>query len=91
MQKPQAHSILFLFRIFWVTHFTYNKQQRFNYRSGFTVVELLVGIVIISLLATLSLVSYTGISNRAKEASVIADLTNAAMSTSTFPGHQFST
>jgi prepilin-type N-terminal cleavage/methylation domain-containing protein len=44
--------------------------------NGFTIVELLVVIVVIGVLASISLISYTGISNKAKEAAVIADLTN---------------
>jgi prepilin-type N-terminal cleavage/methylation domain-containing protein len=43
---------------------------------GFTIVELLVVIVVIGVLASISLISYTGISNKAKEAAVIADLSN---------------
>ena len=43
---------------------------------GFTIVELLVVIVVIGVLASISLIAYTGISNKAKEASVISDLDN---------------
>jgi prepilin-type N-terminal cleavage/methylation domain-containing protein len=40
------------------------KQQRKD--SGFTIVELLIVIVVIAILATISIVAYTGIQNRAK-------------------------
>jgi prepilin-type N-terminal cleavage/methylation domain-containing protein len=43
---------------------------------GFTIVELLVVIVVIGVLASISLVAYRGISNKAIEASVTADLSN---------------
>jgi len=41
-------------------------------RSGFTIVELLIVIVVIGILAAISLVSYTGIQTRAKTASSLA-------------------
>ena len=44
---------------------------------GFTIVELLVVIVVIAILATITIVSYTGISQRATTASLQSDLTNA--------------
>ena len=37
--------------------------------SGFTIVELLIVIVVIAILATISIVAYTGIQNRAKTSS----------------------
>lgn len=46
--------------------------------SGFTIVELLVVIVVIGILATITIVSYTGISQRAKVASLQSDLSNAS-------------
>jgi len=49
-----------------------------NKRSGFTIVELLVVIVVIGVLAAITIVSYSGISSKAIEASIQADLNNAA-------------
>ncbi len=46
--------------------------------SGFTIVELLIVIVVIAILAAIAIVSYNGISNRAKEASLKSDLTSGA-------------
>lgn len=50
------------------------KHQR---TSAFTIVELLVVIVVIGVLAAITIVSYTGISQRATVASLTSDLTNA--------------
>ncbi|MEI7917905.1 MAG: LamG-like jellyroll fold domain-containing protein [Candidatus Saccharibacteria bacterium] len=44
---------------------------------GFTIVELLVVIVVIGILAAITIVSYTGISQKATVASLQSDLTNA--------------
>jgi prepilin-type N-terminal cleavage/methylation domain-containing protein len=41
--------------------------------SGFTIVELLIVIVVIAILATISIVSYTGIQNRAKASAAQAN------------------
>src|SRR5476651_2591158 len=46
--------------------------------SGFTIVELLVVIVVIGILAAITIVSYTGISNKASIASLQSDLENAS-------------
>lgn len=47
-------------------------------QSAFTIVELLVVIVVIGILAAISLVSYTGISQRATVSSLVSDLDNAS-------------
>jgi len=49
-------------------------------RTGFTIVELLIVIVVIGILATITIVAYNGISNRAKVASAQNDLSSAAKS-----------
>lgn len=45
--------------------------------AGFTIVELLVVIVVIGILAAISIVSYNGITQRAKDIALQSDLTNA--------------
>lgn len=57
---------------------SYNNFTSRNRIHGFTIVELLVVIMVIGILATISIVSYTGISNRAIIASIQSDLTNAS-------------
>jgi prepilin-type N-terminal cleavage/methylation domain-containing protein len=49
-----------------------------NVKQGFTIVELLVVIVVIGILAAITIVSYTGISNKATVASLQADLSSAS-------------
>jgi len=46
-------------------------------QNGFTIVELLVVIVVIGILATITVVSYTGISNKAIVSSVKSDLNSS--------------
>ena len=46
-------------------------------QPAFTIVELLIVIVIIAILAAITIVSYSGITSRAKTASVEADVSNA--------------
>ncbi|NTW61658.1 prepilin-type N-terminal cleavage/methylation domain-containing protein [Candidatus Saccharibacteria bacterium] len=46
--------------------------------SGFTIIELLIVVVIIGVLATISVVNYIGISEKAKIVSIKSDLKNAA-------------
>lgn len=50
----------------------YKINARFR-RRGFTIVELLVVIVVIGILATISIVSYRGISQRAKESAIASE------------------
>ena len=55
-------------------------RQTLNEKSeskGFTIVELLVVIVVIGILAAITIVSYTGISDKATAASIQSDLTSA--------------
>lgn len=54
-----------------------NKNNRTAYRqNAFTIVELLIVIVIIGILAAITIVSYTGITQRANEATLKSDLAN---------------
>ncbi|MCB9820038.1 prepilin-type N-terminal cleavage/methylation domain-containing protein [Candidatus Nomurabacteria bacterium] len=50
--------------------------SRSNYRSAFTIVELLVVIVVIAILAAMAVVSYNGIRDRANDAAIRSDLVN---------------
>ncbi|MEO8912202.1 MAG: prepilin-type N-terminal cleavage/methylation domain-containing protein, partial [Candidatus Saccharimonas sp.] len=45
---------------------------------AFTIVELLIVIVIIAILATITIVAYNGITNRAHETSLKSDLSNGS-------------
>ena len=49
-----------------------------SFKRGFTIVELLVVIVVIGVLATITIVSYTGIASRATNAAMQSDLSNAS-------------
>ena len=49
-----------------------------QFKSAFTIVELLVVIVIIGILATITMVSYNGVTKKSKEASLQSDLSNAS-------------
>ncbi|MEI6228725.1 MAG: prepilin-type N-terminal cleavage/methylation domain-containing protein [Candidatus Saccharibacteria bacterium] len=55
-----------------------NRHKALSLSKGFTIVELLVVIVVIGILAAITIVSYTGISQRATDSSVISDLDNTA-------------
>jgi prepilin-type N-terminal cleavage/methylation domain-containing protein len=46
-------------------------------KTGFTIVELLIVIVVIGILAAITLIAFNGVQNRAKTASLQSDLTNA--------------
>ncbi|MEO8691721.1 MAG: FISUMP domain-containing protein [Candidatus Saccharimonas sp.] len=48
------------------------------HHSAFTIVELLIVIVIIAILATITIVAYNGITNRAHESSLKSDLNNGS-------------
>lgn len=43
-------------------------------RLGFTIVELLIVIVVIAILAAISMVAYTGVQGRAKQAAVMTEV-----------------
>lgn len=45
-------------------------------RAGFTIVELLIVIVVIAILASITLVSYSGVTGRAHDTAVLSDLQN---------------
>lgn len=49
----------------------------FTKKNGFTIVELLVVIVVIAILAAIAIAAYNGVTNRAIETSMKADLKNA--------------
>ncbi|MDK2899215.1 MAG: hypothetical protein PWQ10_402 [Patescibacteria group bacterium] len=57
------------------------KQPSFKLSSSsqaFTIIELLIVIVIIGILATITIVSYTGITSRANQAAIQSELSNAS-------------
>ena len=44
-------------------------------KSGFTIVELLIVVVVIAILATITIVAYNGIQNQAKDSALRTSLT----------------
>lgn len=54
------------------------KNKHISGKSGFTIVELLIVIIVIAILATIGFVQYTGMQDRAREAVLRSDLTSAA-------------
>lgn len=50
-------------------------------KSGFTIVELLIVVVVIAILATITIVAYNGIQNQAKDSALRTSLTQAAHKT----------
>ena len=56
---------------------THNNKEK-TASSAFTIVELLIVIVVIAILAAITIISYSGITNRAKETSLKSDLQNTS-------------
>lgn len=55
-----------------------NTKLKIKYKSGFTIVELLVVIAVIGVLVSITLISYTNVTNKAIRASIQSDLTNSS-------------
>lgn len=53
-------------------------------QAGFTIVELLIVVVVIAVLAAISIVAYTGIQNRAHDATVQSELRSIGQSLSVY-------
>jgi len=51
--------------------------MQFNKKTGFTIVELLIVVVVIAILAAITVVAYNGIQNRAKQSAVQSALSQA--------------
>jgi len=54
--------------------------MQYRHKSGFTIVELLIVIVVIGILAAITIISFNGIQNRARTAAVQNDLESSAKS-----------
>lgn len=55
-------------------------------RSGFTIVELLIVVIVISILATVTLVSIRGVQNRANDTAVQSDINNLVRTVKVYEG-----
>jgi len=64
--------------MFNTTPFLRHNKKNINVKSGFTIVELLVVIVVIGILVSITIVSYTGLTNKAVGVSLQSDLTNSS-------------
>lgn len=60
-----------------------NQQRQEKYGNGFTIVELLIVVVVIAILAAITIVSYNGITNRAKSAAVQSAVSQAGKKVTT--------
>ena len=61
-----------------IRNYSTKRQHSNRLNQGFTIVELLVVIAIIGILSSIAIVSYTGLSTKATDATLISDLRNAA-------------
>lgn len=58
--------------------FSFSKSRRNSLAPAFTIVELLIVIVVISILATITIITYSGVTKQAHETSVKSDLDNVS-------------
>ncbi len=61
-----------------------NVRQHNTSKSAFTIVELLIVVVVIAILAAITIIAYNGVTNRAVEASLKTDLSQAAKKLETY-------
>jgi prepilin-type N-terminal cleavage/methylation domain-containing protein len=84
LAKPSSKNCLIVKKIFCILGMASvyakinNMHKRLRAHLGFTIVELLVVIVVIGILATLTIVSFTGVSSQATVATLQSDLKNAS-------------